>query len=281
MWPVTSKQALLITVSEDGIYYCKYAQAMVFFKILMSCISLSPTKLVSTKCSHLLWFLLPKEERVLPQPRLTPHPWFFTAGVVPREKTSHPCGLHRPKVPPLICVLTQADPKPHSLKVLLQDVTLLSLPSFKDVERRVLLRLTKKEKGSKSYLPISMFVDLTSSDPRKKRKKWSQSKGPPPSEAKRSSLNWAPTAFPYPCLLPHCDAHLTPPTTPGVPPTTPSSSLSLPAQIALQLVVVFFTIPPSDLHLLLRGAQQNLIHRISYYTLTEVNVLSYPRALTF
>lgn len=197
----------------------------------------------------------------------------------PQEKTSHPCWLHRPKVPPLIC-LDQADPKPHSLKVLLQDVTLLSLPSFKDVERRVLLRLTKKEKGSKSYLPISMSVDLTSSDPRK-RKKWSQSKGPPPSEAKRSSLNWAPTAFPYRCLPPHCDAHLTPPTTPGVPPTTPPSSLSRPAQITLQLVIVFFTFPPSDLHLLLRGAKRNLIHRISYYTLTEVNGLSYPRALTF
>lgn len=180
---------------------------------------------------------------------------------------------------PYLC-LDQADPKPHSLKVLLQDVTLLSLPSFKDVERRVLLRLTKKEKGSKSYLPISMSVDLTSSDPRK-RKKWSQSKGPPPSEAKRSSLNWAPTAFPYRCLPPHCDAHLTPPTTPGVPPTTPPSSLSLPAQITLQLVIVFFTFPPSDLHLLLRGAKRNLIHRISYYTLTEVNVLSYPRTLTF
>lgn len=69
-------------------------------------------------------------------------------------------------------------------------------PFFKDAERRrVLTRLTKKEKGSKSYFPTSMFVDFTSSDPRKNEKR-NQSKGLALCKVKWSHLKWAPHHLP-------------------------------------------------------------------------------------
>ena len=149
MWPVYSKQALLITVSEDGIYYCKYAQATVFLKnphvmhLLVSHRACVYQVLSSALVSSTQGRKGPSPTPADPSP-LVLHSWRG-----PSRKDFTSLLAPSPQSPvPYLC-LDQADPKPHSLKVLLQDVTLLSLPSFNDVERRVLLRLTKKEKGQR------------------------------------------------------------------------------------------------------------------------------------
>lgn len=154
-WAVHSQQVWLITVSKDGIYYCKYAQAQHFLKAFMSCMFFYPTELVPKKCFHLLRFLLPEEEKVEttpscqvpPQTGLSLHPWLFAAGLLPLRKDfmSLPCWLQSPAL--RLC-LGQADPNPTPASVFF-------LPPLERMQkRRILLRSTSKEKGQRPiFLP--------------------------------------------------------------------------------------------------------------------------------
>lgn len=173
-------------------------------------------------------------------------------GLSPRLQALH-CWLAPPFQErlhgPTVCTAPESRPgpvsqpmttHPHSLQVLLQDVTLLSLPRlfFKDVERRgVLVRLTKQEKGPKSYFPAGMFGDLTSSHPRKRKVKPKQ--GASFIQGQSVQVQWSVSRSPR-----------VRPSGPGVgalsPPTTPPPSY----------------LPTPSLHLRPRGAGKCLIQVI-------------------
>lgn len=92
-------------------------------------------------------------------------------------ETSRPHRPHCSRVQAGACVSANDDPSPLPLGFTPGRHSSFSPPAlfYKDVERRgVLVRLTKQEKGPKSYFPAGMFGDLTSSDPRKRKVKAKQ-----------------------------------------------------------------------------------------------------------
>lgn len=111
----------------------------------------SPSPPSALTCSALFY------PRGTPPHPADPHPCFLTAGVAP----SHPCHSPQSRAPGVSPGPLPGDSASghHS-----------SLLPFKDMERRrLLLSLTKKRKGSKSYLPIREFAGLTYSGPREKK----------------------------------------------------------------------------------------------------------------
>ena len=123
-------------------------------KIFLStsaCIPQSPSPPSALTCSALFY-----PRRTPPHPA-DPHPCFLTTGVAP----SHPCHPPKSRAPGV---------SPEPLPADSASGHNSSLLPFKGRERRrLLLSLTKKQKGSKSYLPTGEFAGLTYSGPREKK----------------------------------------------------------------------------------------------------------------
>lgn len=214
----------------------------------MCSVSLSPTQLFSTKWPHLLWFSSTQQRKCgvfLPCFRVCPLVRrLCTAGLLPRFRrdfTAPPSAL-LPSPGRGLC-LSQWRPIPTPFRFYSRtSLFFLSPPPlfFKDVERRgVLVRLTKQERGPKSYFPAGVFGDLTSSDPRKRKVKPKQGA----SFIQGQSVQVQRSVSRSPCVRP---------SSPGVgalsPPTTPPPSY----------------LPTPSLHLRPRGAGKRLIQVIRW-----------------
>lgn len=147
-------------------------------------------------------------------------PWLFAAHLLPLQKR-----LPSPAICPApessqVRVSANSNPYPTPFKFCYgMSLFLLSLfPFFQDVERRVPLRLTKKEKGPESYSPAGMCVDLTAPEPRKRKVKPKEGASSSQGRTIQSELSASQSS----CLCASCPGFRAQ----ASPPAAPSPSLS-------------------------------------------------------